>query len=125
MIERCENPNCKAYKNYGARGIQVCDEWKNNFVSFYNWAMSNGYRDDLTIERINVNGNYCPENCTFIPLSEQAKNKTNNVWITYNGETHYLAEWARITGYDAQTIRNRLKKYGYDRIDKVIKYKEK
>ena len=120
MVERCENPNCKAYENYGARGIRVCDEWKNNFVSFYNWAMANGYRDDLTIERINVNGNYCPENCKFIPLSEQAKNKTNNVWITYNGETHYLAEWSRIIGLNAQTIRNRLKKYGYDNLDKVL-----
>lgn len=120
MVDRCENPNCKAYKNYGARGIRVCDEWKNDFVSFYNWAMANGYRDDLTIERIDVNGNYCPENCTFIPLSEQAKNRTNSIWITYNGETHHLAEWSRIIGLNAQTIRNRLKKYGYNHLDKVL-----
>lgn len=125
MIYRCENPHCKAYKNYGGRGIKVCDEWRKDFTSFYNWAMSNGYKEDLSIERIDVNGDYCPENCKFIPILEQAKNKTNTIWITYNGETHYLAEWSRITGFNAQTIRNRLNKYGYDNLDKVIRYKEK
>lgn len=123
MIERCENPNSKAYKNYGGRGIKICDEWRNDFTSFYNWSMSNGYKEDLTIERIDVNGNYCPENCKWIPLKEQAKNKTNTIRITYKNETHILADWARITGLNPQTIRNRLNKYGYDDLDNVIKYK--
>lgn len=123
MIERCENTNSKAYKYYGGRGITICDEWRNDFVEFYNWAYANGYKENLTIERIDVNGNYCPENCKWIPLLEQAKNKTNTIWITYNNETHILADWAKITGYNAQTIRNRLKKYGCNNLDKVIRYK--
>jgi hypothetical protein len=75
MKTRCYNPNCRNYHNYGGRGIIVCEEWKNDFVVFYNWAMANGYTDELTIERVDVNGNYCPENCTWISLSEQSKNK--------------------------------------------------
>lgn len=80
MRERCLNKNHTHYKNYGGRGITVCDEWNdadNGFINFYNWAMNNGYKEGLTIERINVNGNYEPSNCTWIPLSEQNKNKTN------------------------------------------------
>lgn len=123
MIERCENPNSRAYKYYGLRGIKVCAEWRNNFVKFYNWAYTNGYKENLTIERIDVNGNYCPENCKWIPLEEQAKNKTNTILISYNNETHILSDWAKITGYSAQTIKNRLNKFGYDNLDKVIKYK--
>lgn len=72
---RCFNKSNSSYKYYGGRGITICDEWKNDFEEFYIWAMSNGYRDDLTIERINVYGNYEPSNCTWIPLSEQSKNQ--------------------------------------------------
>ena len=74
MKQRCFNPNCNNYHNYGSRGIRVCDDWM-NFEPFYEWAIKNGYSDELTIERINVNGNYEPSNCTWIPLSEQNKNK--------------------------------------------------
>ena len=76
MKQRCYNPKNNRYHRYGGRGITVCDEWKNDFKSFYDWAISNGYRDDLSIERKNNNGNYEPKNCTWIPLSEQAKNKS-------------------------------------------------
>ena len=83
MRERCKNSRCKSYKNYGGRGIKVCDEWDNNYLSFRNWAFANGYieytlpngQNELTIDRINVNGNYEPNNCRWITNAEQAKNK--------------------------------------------------
>lgn len=76
MRRRCYDNKCKAYKNYGERGIVVCEEWKEGFQSFYDWAVNNGYSETLSIERKDVNGNYCPENCCWIPLSYQARNKT-------------------------------------------------
>lgn len=76
MKRRCYDEKSKDYKNYGARGISICQEWIDNFQTFYDWAMDNGYCDNLTIERKDVNSNYCPENCCWIPLSEQTKNKT-------------------------------------------------
>lgn len=84
MKNRCYNPNSNRWYRYGGRGIIVCDEWKNNFKDFYDWAMSHGYRDDLTIERINNDGNYEPSNCKWIPLSEQAKNMTHPKRGKYN-----------------------------------------
>lgn len=74
---RCYNNKCESYFRYGGRGIKVCDEWKDDFMNFYNWAMNNGYKDDLTIDRIDVNGNYEPDNCKWIPLCEQSWNKRN------------------------------------------------
>lgn len=76
--ERCLNPSCQSYPHYGGRGIMVCDEWLEDFTAFRDWALANGYREDLTIERIDVNGNYEPSNCTWIPMSEQHKNKRNS-----------------------------------------------
>lgn len=71
MKDRCTNPNCKAYKNYGGRGIKICDEWlgENGFINFYNWAISNGYDDSLTIDRVDIDGNYEPNNCRWITKS--------------------------------------------------------
>jgi len=71
---RCYNPNEPMFKYYGGKGIKVCDEWKNNYLAFKAWALANGYRDDLTIDRINPDGNYCPENCRWLPLSENVRN---------------------------------------------------
>jgi hypothetical protein len=75
MKRRCFNTNCKNYRYYGLKGITVCDEWKNDFKVFYDWAMSNGYTDELTIDRIDVNGNYEPNNCRWITIQEQQNNK--------------------------------------------------
>ena len=110
MKERCYNKKHSKYKWYGKRGIKVCDEWKNNFLVFYNWAINNRFNDKLkwqncTIDRINNNGNYEPENCRFIDLKLQAQNKRNNFNITYNNETHCLAEWARILKIDRHKVK--------------------
>jgi hypothetical protein len=92
MIARCYNENDTDYKNYGGRGIQSF--WKNNFKSFYNWAIENGYKKGLSLERIDVNGNYEPENCCFITMSEQTRNKQNTVYLTAYGETKTMLEWS-------------------------------
>lgn len=77
MRSRCENPNATSYNDYGGRGISVCDEW-HQFIYFYNWAISNGYSDELSIDRIDVDGNYCPANCRWATAKEQARNKRIN-----------------------------------------------
>lgn len=84
---RCHNPKLRSYKDYGGRGITVCDEWKYNFENFEKWANENGYSDDLSIDRIDVNGNYEPSNCRWADILTQANNKRNNVYISYKGDT--------------------------------------
>lgn len=111
MRQRCNNSKNVSYHNYGGRGISVCEEWENSFQSFYDWSMSNGYSDNLTIDRIDVNGNYCPENCRWTDRQVQANNTRVNHRITYNGETHSMAEWARITGMSYSSLSNRIKTY--------------
>lgn len=108
--QRCSNSNCKDYKHYGQRGIKICSEWETSVQNFYNWSISNGYKEGLSIDRIDVNGNYEPSNCRWIPLKEQAKNKRNNVFITYQGETHCLNDWSKITGLSKDVLRYRLKR---------------
>lgn len=117
--ERCLNKNNSAYKNYGGRGITVCSEWIDDFMNFYNWAIENGYRDDLTIERKDVNGNYCPENCCWIPLKEQALNTRLNVFYEYKGQVKTMSQWARYAGIKYQTFVRRLKVSGWT-IEKAI-----
>lgn len=106
---RCYCATNNRYKNYGERGIVMCDEWKNSYDSFKVWAMSNGYqpeapRGQCTIERIDVNGNYCPENCTWKTIKEQENNKTNSHYVEYNGEAHTISEWAEIIGIPCNTL---------------------
>lgn len=104
MKQRCYNPNNHKYKNYGERGIAVCSDWKNNFWSFYHWAISNGYQRGLTLDRINVNGNYEPSNCRWVNQKIQQNNRRNN-YIT-NGKT--IAEWADKSEFSYTTIRKRI-----------------
>ena len=96
MNQRCFNPNSASYKNYGAKGIEVCEEWKGRkgFDAFYKWSIENGYNDTLTIDRIDVNGNYEPSNCRWVTQKEQMNNTSINVYIEYMGETHTMKEWA-------------------------------
>lgn len=106
MRQRCYSLNNKDYKDYGGRGISVCKEWS-EFTVFYEWAMENGYREDLSIDRIDNNGNYCPENCRWATASQQQKNKRCKR-LSYNGETHSIDEWAAIIGISNSGIRYRI-----------------
>lgn len=94
IINRCYNENVRNYSNYGKRGIKVCDEWLHNFQAFYEWAMNNGYRETLTIDRINVNGNYEPSNCRWATPKQQSNNRRSSILLTYNGETKTIKQWA-------------------------------
>ncbi len=95
MISRCEDSKGASYRHYGGRGITVCQEWRKSFVAFRDWALANGYREGLTIERKDVNGNYEPGNCTWIPRAQQAHNKQSSQRLTYDGRTLTLAQWTR------------------------------
>ncbi len=107
---RCYDVNCARYSNYGKRGIAMCNEWRGNFNAFYEWAVSNGYQDNLTIERIDVNGNYEPLNCTWVNAKIQANNRTNNHLIFFNNQTYTLSEWADILKINRSTLWYRLKR---------------
>lgn len=118
---RCYTPTDRAYKNYGGRGIVMCDEWKDDFQAFYDWAISSGYDENApygsyTIDRIDVNGNYEPSNCRWVTLREQCYNKRNNLIITYNGETKTVSQWAKVFGINEKTIYTRIYLYGWDKI---------
>lgn len=106
---RCFLKNQKNYKNYGGRGITICDEWLNP-ENFYKWAIANGYKKGLSIDRIDVNGNYEPSNCRWATSVQQANNTRGNRYITYNGETHTIADWSRILGIKAGILYQRLGK---------------
>lgn len=109
MIKRCDNPKDKRYDNYGGRGIKVCDEWY-DYDTFREWALTHGYQKGLSIERKDVDGDYEPSNCTWITMKEQARNKQNTAYVTYNGETKTILEWAEITGIPYKTLWSRLKR---------------
>lgn len=123
MKQRCFDVNDQNYKYYGGRGITVCNEWVSDFMDFYNWSTSNGYKENLSIDRIDVNGNYEPSNCRWITMKEQASNKRNNHLITYKSETKPLQYWANKFNINQTTICNRLKS-GWD-IEKTFNIKPK
>ena len=108
--QRCFNSNHKNYNRYKGRGITMCDEWKNDFITFYNWAINNGYKLGLTIERINNDGNYEPSNCRWATRLEQANNTSINKFITFNGEKHTVSEWSKKLGIKYGVLSSRIRK---------------
>lgn len=110
MKQRCYSENSSRYADYGGRGIRICAEWKDNFESFYSWAINNGYNDNMTIDRIDNNGNYSPSNCRWISKAEQNLNKRNSHLITYKGETKTMTEWARKMHLPPSVVQYRLNK---------------
>lgn len=119
MKQRCNNSYDKSYPNYGGRGITYCDEWEIT-KNFIDWALSNGYNDELTLDRIDPNGNYCPENCRWITIQEQQRNRRDNQTITWNNETHCYNEWDEILGYPIGTIGQRIRR-GWDEEDALTR----
>lgn len=120
IIQRCKNPNNTGYEYYGGRGITVCDEWLESFENFYEdmGECPEGY----SIERIDVNGNYCKDNCKWITMNEQQRNKRNNVFLEYNGESKCVADWARCLGIKIDTLWGRIRR-GLS-IEEIFKIKE-
>lgn len=110
MLSRCFNESRPDYPLYGGRGITVCEAWEKSFDAFYAWAMGNGYNDTLTLDRINVNGIYSPENCRWVTQKEQCNNTRRNIVVNYNNETHTLKEWCTILGLNYGTISSRVKR---------------
>lgn len=113
MKTRCYDPNSASYENYGGRGITICDEWRGDFMSFYNWSMTHGYADDLSIDRIDPNKGYYPENCRWATRETQSNNTRRNIVIDYNGEKHTMTQWARILNIPPTTLKARINRYGW------------
>ena len=108
MKFRCHNKRATNYKNYGGRGITVCEEWRSSYEAFRDWALNNGYAEGLTIDRIDVNGNYEPSNCRWATVIEQNYNKRSNHYVTFRGETLPLGKWAERLGLPYKTILARI-----------------
>lgn len=107
MKGRCYNKGYARYANWGGRGIEVCEQWRNSFENFYAWAMANGYQDDLTIDRIDNNGDYCTGNCRWVSQQEQSRNRRSNINITIGNSTRTLIEWCEIFQVDYAKVNAR------------------
>lgn len=123
MVQRCENDSREYYYRYGGRGIRVCEEW-HDFKAFVSWARSNGYENGLTIDRIDNDGNYCPENCRWVSAKAQSLNKSTNVFLEVGGKTLTALEWAEAIGMSQYTIyywvRERGAEYAQRRISEKL-----
>ena len=123
MKSRCYRPKDPSYKYYGGRGIKVCDEWL-NIENFEKWVKEHPYFEGATLDRINTNGDYEPSNCRWATMAEQDNNRRNTLYIEWNGESHTISEWAKITGLNRSTLKNRY--YRGDRGDRLfegVRYK--
>ena len=119
MKQRTENPKTINYELYGGRGITVCDEWRDSFEAFRDWAQESGYKDDLTIDRIDHDGPYSPENCRWVDWETQENNRCNNRLITYNGKTQSVSQWAREIGMKPKTLHRRINDKGWS-VEKAL-----
>ena len=111
MKRRCYNKNSQKYHLYGGRGITVCEKWRSDFEEFYQWSISNGYKNGLTIDRINNKEGYSPSNCRWVTQADQTRNTCRNHWLSFNGKTMVLQDWAKEYNMSAVTLLKRLKKY--------------
>ena len=118
---RCYNQNNKSYQWYGGKGIKICDEWMDNPNLFEDWAISNGYKDGLTIDRIDEDKNYCPENCRWITYSDNSKYKSTTSLIDVDGEIHSGRDWTKILGVSDGLINRYVRTYGIDNTVEFIK----
>lgn len=123
MKDRCFNEHNPAYYRYGGRGIQVCDSWKERFENFYDWAMNNGYQENLTLDRTDNDGNYCPENCRWVTMKEQCNNRSSNIQIKIGNATKSLTEWCKIFQVDYKATLGRYNRNGCDSIDDLFNSK--
>ena len=112
MKKRCYQTTSYGYKNYGGRGILVCDEWKDSYETFKKWALQNGYREDLTLDRIDNDGHYEPSNCRFSTYLEQENNRRSNRKIAFNGVALNSSQWCRLTNTPPSTFQNRINRAG-------------
>ena len=110
MKARCNRTNHHRYPLYGGRGIKVCEEWDNSYNQFYLWAINNGYQDNLTLDRINVDGNYEPKNCRWTTQKVQCNNSRRNHYLTYKGKTQSISEWADELGINYSVLRGRIQR---------------
>lgn len=110
MVERCRNPNCIGYYNYGGRGIKVCDEWINNSSAFIKWALENGYSPGLELDREDNNGDYSPKNCRFVTRLQNSRNKRTSHFIEYKGQRKTISEWCEILSLGYSIIFRRLQR---------------
>lgn len=110
MKQRCSWDKAINWHLYGGRGIKVCEDWNNSFIHFMEWSMKNGYKEDLTLDRIDTNGDYCPENCRWATLDEQNNNKRTCIYVTIGEETKTVTEWCRETGVNRMTAYNRIRR---------------
>ena len=108
MIQRCTNPRNPAFNRYGGRGITVCEMWRNDRMAFKQWALENGYRDNLTLDRTNNDGNYEPNNCRWVSNKENCNNRSSTHYVTAFGETHSLTEWAARLNISYNTLKKRV-----------------
>jgi hypothetical protein len=116
MLQRCTRPTHHKYHNYGERGITVCDEWR-TFEGFHKWAIHNGYGDNLSLDRIDDNGNYEPSNCRWTDMMTQCNNKRTNVWLERDGEIHTMAEWSRLLDIDYKWLAKNWQEEDFHRVD--------